>query len=245
LEFRVYAVPGPPEDGTPNEIEPLPRGKSSAFFRGQLNGCRISSSALFPAAINESRREISPFRPRRGDVAESGFQQAAEPASARKPRGVIVSVGGHQPARPQGAEHGAEDAPLVGAGKARPRQAAQDAVGGGVAQVPQMLVQALGGIVDDMRAGETPFQVGGELGIDFDREEKRGGKEFFLDRAREGAGAGPDFDHDPRLVQPDVFDHALGEPGGAGHNGAGQSGCAQKHFEKFRVFVNHRWDCFP
>jgi len=66
-----------------------------------------------------------------------------------------------------------------------------------------------------------------------------------MDCARKGAGAGADLDHDFGLIQSDIGNHALCQPRGTRHDGAGPSRSAQKDFKKFCVFVNHPGNCFP
>jgi len=108
-----------------------------------------------------------------------------------------------------------------------------------------VLVEPFRGIVDDMNARKLPLQMTGENLVDLDGEIKCGGGNFFLNRAREGAGAGTKFDHDFGLFQSDIGHHAFRQPRGTRHDGAGQRRGAQKHLKKFCVFVNHPSNCFP
>jgi len=152
------------------------------------------------------------------------LQQFAEAASARQPRGVVVGVRGHQTARAQGADHGAEHAPLFIALESRPRQAAQHAIRRGMAETPQMFVETLGGIVDDLDARKMPLEMFRKLGINFNGEKKCGRRNFLLNQASERAGAGAYLDNDFGFVQPDTFNDAFREPGGTRHDGARERG---------------------
>jgi len=139
---------------------------------------------------------------------------------------VIERVSRHHAARFQRAHHRTEHALLFLALESRPRQSAQDAIGRFMPQFLQMLVETLGGIVDDMDARELQSQMAGKRSIDFHRQEKCRGGNFLLDRTREGAGPRTDFNHYFCLVQTDVRHHALSQPWGARHNRAGQRGGA-------------------
>jgi len=79
-------------------------------------------------------------------------------------------------------------------------------------------------------------------GIYFNSDEECGGLKFFLNNARESAGAGAQFNHDFGQVQADAFDHPFGQPARTGYNGAGARRRAEKHFQKLAVFVYHETD---
>jgi len=86
---------------------------------------------------------------------------------------VVEGVSRHHSAGLECAEHRPEQALLFLVFKTRPRQTAQNTISGRVPQALQMLIETFRGIIDDMGAGELPFQMVDKNLVDLDGEIKR------------------------------------------------------------------------
>ncbi len=160
-----------------------------------------------------------------------------EASGAGEEAGVEVAEGNEDTAGGEAREDGGHDAFAFAGGDASPGESRDDVVGLLFLVAGEVMGEESGVIVVNGGAGELALEAFDVVGVEFEGDEGGAAADFVADGAREGTGAGAEFDDGVGVGEVASGEHGQGEGGGAGGDGADAGGSTEEGAEEGDVLI--------